>query len=310
MLELKEYTKEELGEILDINTEKAINLTRKLTSLGYKFTRNGKGATYRIKIIELPERGLKEFAKEHFNIECRDINKLAHLLNLLLLDNTDLPLLETTASAISHYTYLSKEKIKEYLIEFENSGLIQKDYSRKCAYATKHEIVKQEIDKDAEVIDLTNPHYTYHIIVKIITLEEYHNAYNAFYETYNTLTIRIEDNPDMIPEIAIQKANSAKKGAISGWWPCASLVIPYVVNKEWPHLSELLDILKAYKFEDYHHSYSGNAQRDYEKQIALEEEIKRKLQEKRDRLMNLQSENARLKALLEEMEKKINELKE
>lgn len=114
----------------------------------------------------------------------------------------------------------------------------------------------------------------------------------------------------MIPEIAIQKANSAKKGAISGWWPCASLVIPYVVNKEWPHLSELLDILKAYKFEDYHHSYSGNAQRDYEKQIALEEEIKRKLQEKRDRLMNLQSENARLKALLEEMEKKINELTE
>lgn len=112
----------------------------------------------------------------------------------------------------------------------------------------------------------------------------------------------------MIPEIAIQKANGAKKEAIDGWWPCASLVVPYTINKEWPHLPELLDILKAYRFEDYHHSYSGNAQRDYEKQIAQEEEIRRKLQEKRDRLMNLQSENARLKALLEEMEKKINEL--
>ncbi len=111
----------------------------------------------------------------------------------------------------------------------------------------------------------------------------------------------------MIPEIAIQKANGAKKEAINGWWPCASLVVPYVINKEWPHLPELLDILRAYRFEDYHHSYSGNAQRDYEKQIAQEEEIKRKLQEKRDRLMSLQSENARLKALLAQMESKLNE---
>lgn len=67
MLELREYTKEELVAILKCSTNKTSNITTNLYRMGYRYETNGKkGKNYRIIITALPQ------SKDKFKRICVD----------------------------------------------------------------------------------------------------------------------------------------------------------------------------------------------------------------------------------------------
>ena len=61
MLELREYTKQEIDEYFHIKAKE----TRKLDSEGYSYTTSGRGATYRITITAQMQTTLSSFAKQY-----------------------------------------------------------------------------------------------------------------------------------------------------------------------------------------------------------------------------------------------------
>ena len=100
--------------------------------------------------------------------------------------------------------------------------------------------------------------------MRLITLEEYLKAYKAFYDTYDMCMAGIDENPEMIPELALLFSNTAKRDALDGWWVCKDEINhPLYINKKWKHLPQLLSLLEQYSYQEYRHPYKGNAEKDY-----------------------------------------------
>ena len=188
MLELKTYSKKELGELLNVSYSRTDIITKKLKKMGYEFKTSGRGDNYSIEITLIPDLSLKEFAKNEFNIDVRFPDRLAHFINLLL-SPIGSDLLGMNARTISHFTKLSDELIKDYLEAFISCGLLEKHCCEESYYATKR--------KNNEDM-APNGDYTYFYLAKIITKDEYQKAYNAFYSSYNSDTKDIDNNPDII----------------------------------------------------------------------------------------------------------------
>ena len=298
MLELKEYTKEELAKELKVSIRTDI-ITRKLTQQGYSFQTSGRGQTYRILITAKPQQGLREFFKEYFDIDIRFEERTAHLLNLILSPFGN-DLLKTTPQTISHFTYINKHLVKEYVDRFIEVGFLKVNEFEETYYATKRDYGEKEDNGD----------YFFYYEMRLLTLEEYLKAYKAFYEVYDMCMVNIDDNPEMIPELALMAGNIAKRDAIGGWWVCKDEINhPLYINKKWKHLPQLLSLLEQYSYQEYRHPYKGNATKD---QLAWQrkwEDIERKLQKKRECVMKLKEENKEQKREIEEQKRENKELR-
>lgn len=299
MLELKEYTKEEVAKEFNIKADKAVNITRKLAQQGYSFQTSGRGQTYRILITAKPQQGLKEFFKEYFDIDIRFEERTAHLLKLILSPFGN-DLLKTTPQTISHFTYINKHLVKEYVDRFIEVGFLKVNEFEETYYATKRDYGEIEDNGD----------YLFYYEMRLLTLEEYLKAYKAFYEIYDMCMVNIDDNPEMIPELALMAGNSAKRDAIGGWWVCKDEINhPLYINKKWKHLPQLLSLLEQYSYQEYRHPYKGNAEKDQLVWQRKCEDIERKLQEKKERMMKLEKENREYKRKDNEQKREIEELR-
>lgn len=299
MLELKEYTKEEVAKEFNIKADKAVNITRKLAQQGYSFQTSGRGQTYRILITAKPQQGLKEFFKEYFDIDIRFEERTAHLLKLILSPFGN-DLLKTTPQTISHFTYINKHLVKEYVDRFIEVGFLKVNEFEETYYATKRDYGEIENNGD----------YLFYYEMRLLTQEEYLKAYQAFYEIYDACMADIDNNPEMIPELALIFANSAKRDAIGGWWVCKDEINhPLYINKKWKHLPQLLSLLEQYSYQEYKHPYKGNSERDLLAWQKKWEDIERKLQEKKERMMKLEEENREYKRKDNEQKREIEELR-
>lgn len=299
MLELKEYTKEEVAKEFNIKADKAVNITRKLAQQGYSFQTSGRGQTYRILITAKPQQGLKEFFKEYFDIDIRFEERTAHLLKLILSPFGN-DLLKTTPQTISHFTYINKHLVKEYVDRFIEVGFLKVNEFEETYYATKRDYGEIEDNGD----------YLFYYEMRLLTQEEYLKAYQAFYEIYDACMADIDNNPEMIPELALIFANSAKRDAIGGWWVCKDEINhPLYINKKWKHLPQLLSLLEQYSYQEYKHPYKGNSERDLLAWQKKWEDIERKLQEKKERMMKLEEENREYKRKDNEQKREIEELR-
>lgn len=299
MLELKEYTKEEVAKEFNIKADKAVNITRKLAQQGYSFQTSGRGQTYRILITAKPQQGLREFFKEYFDIDIRFEERTAHLLKLILSPFGN-DLLKTTPQTISHFTYINKHLVKEYVDRFIEVGFLKVNEFEETYYATKRDYGEIENNGD----------YLFYYEMRLLTQEEYLKAYQAFYEIYDACMADIDNNPEMIPELALIFANSAKRDAIGGWWVCKDEINhPLYINKKWKHLPQLLSLLEQYSYQEYKHPYKGNSERDLLTWQKKWEDIERKLQEKKERMMKLEEENREYKRKDNEQKREIEELR-
>ena len=82
MLELKNYTKEQIRELFNIRSTKTSNITDILNKAGYKYITSGRGENYRITITDLPGESIMDFAKKYLGISARSKDQLIHFLYL------------------------------------------------------------------------------------------------------------------------------------------------------------------------------------------------------------------------------------
>lgn len=161
--------------------------------------------------------------------------------------------METTPRAISHYTYASDTTIQKWLYSLLEQGLIGEKYSENSYYATL---------KDNHIGNPETGDYTYNMLVKMISISDYQNAYNAFYTYYNEQMGWIDENPDMVPELVIMNANIEKKRALDGWWPLQGglkNMDPLQWNTKNPYYPFLISYLRSIPYEPYQKTYEGNA---------------------------------------------------
>ena len=167
MITIGSYTKEDIASELNIDAKKAVNVTRKLTNLGYRFSTCGKGSTYRICIIAVPGMTVKEFAKEYLGISAHE-GKLAHFLYLLL-NKEDAA--NMTAGSLQWLTYSCDETVNHWLKALIDCGLLTNEPLGNTYYATK----KEYLDWNEETGD-----YSYTMLQKPISPEEYDRAMAAY----------------------------------------------------------------------------------------------------------------------------------
>lgn len=284
MLELKEYNKEELEEYFKSSFKKTSNLTDRLKKDGYEFTTSGRGATYRITITAQPQTTLSSFAKQYLKIDARDDKKLAHLLSLLL-DSKYEYLLSTTPSAISNFTYAVKDTCKLWIDSLVSVGFLKPKFCESRYYATYH---KQE-----GYADLATGNYTWFMEVRLIKKEDWDKAYAAFHEVYDAYIDGIDDNPNLIFDMLVHMANQKKKASLDGWWPCTHSIEPLEVNRDWPHLDELISLLEQYPYEEYRQPHKGNVARDEAAWNKKMEDWKTALEAKREMLKKKEQEKQR-----------------
>lgn len=300
MLELKEYNKEELEEYFKSSFKKTSNLTDRLKKDGYEFKTSGRGATYRITITAQPQTTLSSFAKQYLKIDARDDKKLAHLLSLLLDSNYEY-LLSTTPSAISNFTYVAKETCKLWIDSLVSVGLLQYKFCEERYYATYH---KQE-----GYADFITGDYIWFMELRLIKKEDWDKSYQAFHSVYDKYINDLDTNPNMILDMLIHQANQEKKASLDGWWPCIHSIEPLEVNRDWPHLDELISLLEQYPYEEYRQPHKGNIQKEEEawdkKMKAWEEELENKRKTLRKKLDEQPKEKCSdFKNLLEHLNEK------
>lgn len=198
-MDCRTYTKEELAAELGINGDKASNITRKLDSLGVKYSTEGRARNYRITILNLPTPGLKEFAKRYLEIDAvRFEDKLKHFLYLILMSKDGEVYANMPARSLEWNTAAGKDTIQEWMYGLIDCGLLQEETLIDVFYATKKVVLEVGDDKG---------NYEYTQFYKEITREEYEKAVKAYNETYQELTTDIENNPDMVPDEAQCLAN-------------------------------------------------------------------------------------------------------
>lgn len=122
MLELREYTKEELAPILNCKPDKACNITRSLDRMGYKYEPNGKkGKNYRILITALPHNTFKELCVTKLGIPAQsDFYILRNLFYYIFCDEE----LSLTDSALEEKLGTTRQTIRKWIDFFKEKGLL------------------------------------------------------------------------------------------------------------------------------------------------------------------------------------------
>lgn len=239
----KIYTRGEIAQLLNMPADNLSNIQRELKKRGYEYNTSGRGDTYLIEITKEPTQDIKWFSKTYFGITPRNLQDFIHFLQFIFLS----PIGEKRASwspgCIAKRTNYSINKIKDFMNKLQLSGAIIWIPEFNFYYATKTRFDKPDVE--------TQDYNTYQE-VREINISEYKTAYEAFQEEYQNCMKNIKNNPNMVPELAIVRANGAKAGALEGWWPCAkprNLLLP---NKYWDHMPQLISLLEEYEFDDYY----------------------------------------------------------
>ena len=274
MLSLGMYTKEQIAEEINYHTNKTSNITKRLTSLGYRYSTSGRGQTYRIYITALPQTTIGSFAQEHLGISARFEDNLSHFLYLLFA--TGLPqFANMSPSSLQWYTPSCKNTIQNWIDCLLDCGLLVEEECVPSYYATM---------KEKTYVNNETGDYKYTQKWKEITKEEYDKAITAYSDTYTFGVKDIDTNPDLVMDELIYYANRARKDALEGWWanfkkPNSSISI----NNEWEGYDELLTLLEDYKFYNFTLEKDGNLNDDaemWEKRFAEWEEEKQKKRQK------------------------------
>lgn len=292
MLKIGSYTKSEVATAIGYQTDKASNLTNKLTKLGYRFSTQGRGSTYRINIIATPQLTLKEFSAKNLGISARFEDRLAHFLKLILTPGDDFNYLDLSYRSLEWHTNSSYMTIEDWMKSLIQCGLLVEKQLISVYYATQREILTENENGD----------YEYTQIVKYITKEEYDRCIEAYDYTIKSFG-DISKNPDVASDEAIYLANSARREALDGWWgmkkkDCYALE----VNKAFPHLPQLLLLLEEYKVEDYKRTRNGNHEKDYENWLKRWEEWEVEKYEKKKRLAKEYLKNCEYYSEVEKIE--------
>lgn len=284
MISAGTYTKQEIAKELDISTDRADNLIRKLKQLGYKVSTNGKrGKNYRIIISPSPQTQHNElidfFRQYKLNYSEKQIKKIKQLL-FSLGNNKGF-----SFRCLEHYNYFTDKTVKNYLDLFEAMGIVEFVYITKY-YATK----RREIDGYLTQEQIDKGDYTYVVDVKEITEEEYDSACRAFADFCE----KNKDNKEMVNDEIIYFANQEKINELDGWFAQATIEGYYRLNQQF------LFLLDTVSVQDYQRVRVGNHLEDAKR---WEERVARWEAEKAER----KSYNQLLKEL-EEAKRQIKEL--
>lgn len=293
MIQLGSYTKEEIAIELNYNTDKASNITKKLTNLGYKYSTNGKGRNYTITIMALPSLTIKKFAEEHLGISARFEDRLIHFLQLLFSTGND-DYANMSASSLEWLTYSNNDTIQNWLYSLIDCGLLVEENWEEVYYATRK--VQVSSDEDGN--------YDYTQEVKFISRFEYEKAIRAYSECVLNYG-DISKNPDVVFDEMVFEANLAKKQALDGWWAMRKTAnYKITINKEWKYYQQLLSLLEQFEVQEYHMLKQGNFLVDEARWIERMERWEREKEEKRKKLLaKTQNEikyNEHKKVLVEE----------
>ncbi len=301
MLELKSYDKYEIAAELNIDAKKTCNITRKLTSLGYRFSTSGRGDTYTITILEMPKEGIKEFAQKYLNITTYKIEQLAHYLNLLTLETqpqaaTDIRLnfyesniANMPSRCLEWIVPVSHPTINTWINGLIKAGLLIKEECVDTYYATYRDFAVDENSEDAA-------DYLWTRRYAVITREEFEKAAKAYNDYYNDYMKDYDTNWKKIDEEGKYLASREKLEAINKkekWWAILQ-THTISLNKAWPHYDELIELLKNYSFEPYEKWEHGNYDDDEKERIEREERWKRLKEERRVEMLGEEEAKAEI----------------
>jgi hypothetical protein len=145
MLELRDYTKEELVAIY--GTDKVCNITRSMERAGYKYVTNGKkGKNYRLTITALPHSSFKELCVSRLGIPAQsDFYILRNLFYYIFCDEE----LSLTDSALEQKLGTTRQTIRKWIDFFIEKGLLV-EHGREYSYYVA-------IDKDC--IEISREEY-------------------------------------------------------------------------------------------------------------------------------------------------------
>ena len=302
MIQLGEYTKEQMAMELGYNTDKASNITKRLTNLGYGFETSGKARNYRIYITRLPQMGIKDFAQKYLGISARFEDRLTHFLQLLFTSGKENQFANMSASSLEWHTYSNNDTIQNWLDSLIDCGLLQEEDFVEVYYAT----YKERLTAPDE-----NGDYKYTQFWKEIEWSDYEKAIKAYKDKYEKFG-DISKNPDVAADEAVYEANCARKEALEGWWAMRK---PYnfkiVINKRWPQYNQLISLLEQYEFVEYQKERTGNQIKEDEAFAERMQKWYDEREEKRKRLEEeaRKAEQARREYEERERKKKLAEIK-
>lgn len=273
MIQIGTYTKEEMAAALNIKCGKASHITDKLRKLNYRFSTSGRGSTYRINIIGLPQATLKEFAEKYLGIAARFEDRLAQFLCLLLTSGKE-EYVNYSYRSLEWVSQSSYNTIEGWMKSLIECGLLIEEPLVNVYYATQKEIVEEYDNGD----------YDYTQKIKEITKEEYDLAIKAYSDTMKGFG-EISKNPDIAYDEAVYLANSARREALNGWWAMRKKDNDRLhINYQWKELPQLLSLLEKNNVVwEYKRLKRGNHEKDWdlmEERFEKWEEEKRKKREK------------------------------
>lgn len=303
MLENKNYTREELAKLLDIMSARNGKirtdiLIRKLNNLGYHFSTSGRGDTYRIQILGLPQT-LETFTRQKLNIHS-NIDHLSHFLYMIFALGDD-SIVNIPPSSLQWKTHSCNDTLQKWLnklIEFE---LLIVDDQETTYYATR-----KKVDTDIDIdIDNNNGDYTYTREIKIISKKEYEKAMMAY--NYIMEDMRgIDENPDLVRGEVQYYAAVRKLQELEGWW-AMKIRRTISINKQHPLYNELIELLANYVYEDYEKKAKGNHIKEQEEMDKKQNQWEQERMEKRARLAAA-AEKAELEQKQKESEEALNKI--
>ncbi len=270
------YTKEEIQEEFNLDTDKASNLIRKIEKMGYKATGNGrKGDNYRIIIKDVPQTVdiIKIFKSLHLVYTENNLTKIAQLLHSLGTEAN------YSYRSLENYNYFTDKTIKKYLEAFEKMGVVKLNFTNKVCYATKKRILTEEEHSYTQE-EIENTDYYYVVDVKPITEEEYDKANKAYLEYIE----EHKNDLDVVEDEMEFYAYMAKRDVLGGWTARRNAGERYEVNSNSPQVDVILSLLDNQNRTEYQRVKKGNHNEDelkwFERTEKWDEEREQK---KRDR---------------------------
>ena len=279
MLELRNYTKEQIREILNIRSTKTSNITDILNRAGYKYITSGRGENYRITITDLPGESIIDFAKKYLGISARSKEQLIHFLYLIAIEHKEY--INLSAGSLECHTPACNDTIQKWIESLLDCGLLI-ETNNVSYYAS----LKRKGDDIKE-----NGDYTYTKLHKIITKKEFDDAEFASNQYYQTHRDEIRKGLIASGELKYE-CFIVKKSLLEGWWPLKrSKYKAFEINKQFPHYNHLLELLSGYDFYEYEKEFHGNIITEAKE---LEEKMRKWEEEKEEkrRLYQLELENS------------------
>ena len=134
MLEIREYTKNELSAVLGTNTKQGID--RKLQRYGIRYVSTGRGQRLKYEILEVPD-GFKLFCITEFGMSANvNFEKFKYFCYYLFCDETfaDFPIVKMEEIMSEDGVHVSRQTISNWLEHLSRINCISFDRRGDCIY--------------------------------------------------------------------------------------------------------------------------------------------------------------------------------